>query len=128
MMNTYRESNAFLQSNNQELSSKVAEQEAKIKQLSDDMVPKDQELRQLTADKASLLAQSEALQNENKMWQERVDRLVKKYHQIDPQEHQRLLDSVTKQKAEIEDAKANAENHITALAEAKKDFDEAKVL
>ena len=49
MMNTYLESNAFLQANNKELTDKVTEHEAEIKRLSGEMVPKDQELRQLTA-------------------------------------------------------------------------------
>jgi nucleoprotein TPR len=102
-MNLFRESNEYLQKNNQELADKNKRLETDVVDLKENLVPLQEEVRTLKADKMSLEAQGEALQKENKMWQNRVERLVKKYHQIDPQEHQNLLDKVEGHTKKVEE-------------------------
>ena len=74
MMNTFRESNEFLQKDNKELTERNTTFQNNVTSLENQLVPLEESVRTLNADKLSLIAQSKALQQENQMWQNRVER------------------------------------------------------
>ena len=71
MMNTYRESNEFLQTDNKSLTMKNKELSQELENLKEASKPLEIERRRLLSDVESGRAQAEGLREENKMWQVR---------------------------------------------------------
>jgi len=72
MMNTYRESNEFLQTDNKSLTMKNKGLSQELENFKEAAKPLEVERRRLLSDVESGRAQAEGLREENKMWQVRV--------------------------------------------------------
>ena len=85
------ESNMYLKRTSAESQVQLVEAEQKLKILDSELEPLKERLRNVNAEKDASVAEKQALEEEKEMWRQRVERMVKKYHQIDPTMHEKKM-------------------------------------
>jgi nucleoprotein TPR len=91
-----RDSNAHLRQANEELMHRLAAMEADVKSLRASMQPLDEKIQRLSGEKAALEITSKQEAADATYWRERLQQLVTRYHEVDPEEHRLLKESIAK--------------------------------
>ena len=116
------DSNAHLQQQVQELQTNLSSARTELEASKSAMQPSVNAQKELEADKAALLAEKESLLREINDWKGRVQSLVSKFNQVDPEEHAQVVkksEDLEKQVKLLEEKKTSAEEEtkrIRALA------------
>ena len=113
-----RESNTMLRAETEKLSQSVEISQNEAQGAKNALEPTKEISRSLEVDKAALEAEKASLIREVDAWKDRVQSLVKKFHQIDPEEHANALKKVEeseKQCAALQSAKENAEKETASV-------------
>ncbi|TFK40767.1 hypothetical protein BDQ12DRAFT_679995 [Crucibulum laeve] len=100
-LNILRESNATLRTDCETHAKKARVLEVKLKQLSAELDPAQEQARIAKAELEASKGQIQRLEQESRRWQERNAQLLSKYDRIDPAEVQALKDEIERLKAEI---------------------------
>jgi len=101
-----RESNILLREEFERKSSKLTSVEKELVEAKKAVIPVEAKSRELEVDKAALEAEKASLVREVNAWKNRVQSLVTKFNQIDPEEHAQVLERVEAMKKEIESLQA----------------------
>lgn len=116
------DSNAHLQQQVRKLEENLSRVRLELEKANKDSHPAKQIQKELESDKAALLAEKESLLREIEDWKGRVQSLVSKFNQIDPEEHAKVVkkaEEMEKQIKLLETSKTEAEDEakrIRALA------------
>ena len=112
------DSNAHLQQQVQELQSNLTVARKELETLNNALQPAADIHKELAADKAALLAEKESLLREINDWKGRVQSLVSRFNQVDPEVHSKVvLKSVEleNQVKALEDKKSSAEEETMRI-------------
>ena len=88
------DSNAHLQQRVQELQINLTSAQSKLNISKSALQPSEERQKELEADKAALLAEKESLLREINDWKGRVQSLVSRFNQVDPEDHTKALKKV----------------------------------
>lgn len=112
------DSNAHLQQQVQELQSNLANAQKELKASENALQPSTETQKVLEADKAALLAEKDSLLREINDWKGRVQSLVSRFNQVDPEEHSKALqkaEELEKQVRSLEEKKVIAEKETERI-------------
>jgi len=112
------DSNAHLQQQVQALQSNLANTRQEVEEAKKALQPAADTQKQLESDKAVLLAEKESLFREINDWKGRVQSLVSKFNQVDPEEHLKVVkkaEDLEKQVQSLEEKKLTAEEEAKRI-------------
>ena len=104
-----QESNRLLRSEGKKLQESLASTLAELDEQLKLAAPFEQKQMEFSVEKAALVAEKCSLQRELESWKERVQSLVSKFNQIDPEEHNRIVKHAQILESEVKDLKAQKE-------------------
>ncbi|OQR97045.1 nuclear mitotic apparatus protein [Achlya hypogyna] len=110
-----RESNAMLRAENEVNAKKVKEKDAALAALEAKLGPLAATESLLKGQIQNLTEDVESLHAANKRWKNRVDQLIEKYQQIDPEEHERVCAERNALKAQVEALEKSARDAAAEL-------------
>ncbi len=116
-LNIVRESNAHLRSENEELVKRVQQLSHELMIEKAKLDPLQDSVRRLSAEKESLELVNDQLTNDVSYWRNRLQTLVSRYNEIDPEEHNQL-------KLKFNEVREKLEEHQKLLVEKEKSFKE----
>uniref|UniRef100_A0A7S1FWX9 Nucleoprotein TPR/MLP1-2 domain-containing protein n=1 Tax=Corethron hystrix TaxID=216773 RepID=A0A7S1FWX9_9STRA len=93
-LNLLRESNVMLREDSQRSLTKLENANKKLHEAKSALAPTMEKMRMLDAEKQALEIEKNSVEKELEVWRGRVKGLVDRYHQIDPNEHEKLLERV----------------------------------
>jgi len=114
-----RESNMLLREESDRKAAHLAAKEKSINELKMQLEPKEREMRQLEVEKASLQSEKESLGREVEDWKKRVQNLLNKFQQIDPEEHAALQKRAEKLSTDLDLLTAEKSKSDVELASTK---------
>merc|ERR1711957_67475 len=91
-LNLLRESNEMLREESQRAAAKLVEAERDLLEARSSCQPLEERARLLEAERNTIGVERDVMSKQVDSWRERVTSLVEKYHQIDPNEHERLVE------------------------------------
>jgi nucleoprotein TPR len=100
-LNIIRESNVTLRNENQRSQAQLSEKTARISTLEAQIQPLEARIAELESNQAFKEAEIKQLQEDRERWQKRTESILKKYGQADPEELEKLkesIDSLTKER------------------------------
>lgn len=106
-LNIVRESNLHLRAENEELSKRATALANSLTEAKDAAAPLEDTIRKLKAEKESLEMVNDQLTNDVAYWRSRLQTLISRYNDVDPEEHRLLktkLEEVTASLAEVQQA------------------------
>jgi len=112
------DSNAHLQQQVQELQSNLTSARNELESSKSALQPAVNAQRELEGDKAALLAEKESLLREINDWKGRVQSLVSRFNQVDPEVHAKVLkksEELEKQVKSLEEKKSSAEEETKRI-------------
>ncbi|KAF0690970.1 hypothetical protein As57867_017654, partial [Aphanomyces stellatus] len=115
-----RESNAMLRDENEKNQKKCHDKDAVIQGLEAKIVPLQTAESMLKSQIQTLKEDVESLTQANKRWKDRVNQLIEKYQQIDPEEHERVCTERNTLKARVDElveASASSSAHKKRVEE-----------
>jgi nucleoprotein TPR len=121
-LNLVRESNAHLRGENEELSRRVVTLTDELRVQKTAKVPLEEALRKSQADKESMELINDQLNNDVGYWRDRLQKLVSRYNDVDPEEHRLLkaqLEEVQIALADLQKVSAAQVLENTAALEAR---------
>jgi nucleoprotein TPR len=104
-----QESNRLLRSEGKKLQESLESALVQLDEQRQLVAPLKQKHNELSVEKVALVAEKCSLQRELESWKQRVQSLVSKFNQIDPEEHNRVLKQAETLGREINDLKAQKE-------------------
>lgn len=134
-LNLLQDSNKLLREESVKLQDTIATVVAKLAVEQRSVAPLEQKQKELSVEKAALVAEKESLQREVDAWKNRVQSLVSKFNQIDPEEHSKVVKEVgvlKKNCSELQKLKEAAEKEGTnanaLLTKVNRDLTQQKAL
>ncbi|OQR88817.1 nuclear mitotic apparatus protein, partial [Thraustotheca clavata] len=122
-----RESNAMLREENEKNLKKVKEKDATIQSLEAKLSPLQHSEGLLKGQIQNLKEDIESLNKANKRWKNRVDQLIEKYQQIDPEEHEKVCSERNSLKEEVEALKNAAQEAAAELSKTQPKTEELEI-
>lgn len=106
-LNLVRESNAHLRGENEELSRRATQAAEELAALRSAKAPLEEALRKAQAEKESLELVNDQLSNDVGYWRERLQKLVSRYNDVDPEEHRLVKAQLEQTQAALASAQAD---------------------
>ena len=130
-----QESNRLLRDEGKKLQKSVASIQAQLADEKTSVAPLEKKHKDLSVENAALVAERKSLQRELESWKNRVQSLVSKFNQIDPEEHSRVVkqvETLQKQCSDVKTQKDSAEkegaNAKAVVSKLNKDLAQQKAL
>lgn len=108
-LNIIRESNVTLRNENQRAQAQLEEKSAKIESLEAQIQPLETRIAELESSQAFKDAEIKQLQEDRERWQKRTESILKKYGQADPEEIDKLKETIESLAAERDRLKQEQE-------------------
>lgn len=108
-----RESNTMLREESQKVTKKLSDVTSEFNSFKSLTASQLEKMKNMEITWSSLEAEKESLSQEVEAWKKRVNSLLSKFNQIDPEEHAQALANVEKLKSECSSLKLQAETNAT---------------
>jgi nucleoprotein TPR len=116
-LNIIRESNAHLRSENESLSQKMDSLTAQLRSAVNASSPLEEMIRKLRAEKESVEAVNTQLNVDVNYWRNRLQTLVSRYNDVDPEEHRLLKKNAEELTAALSSVQQSLEQQSKLLEE-----------
>mmetsp|Transcript_7766 Transcript_7766/g.11469 ORF Transcript_7766/g.11469 Transcript_7766/m.11469 type:complete len:1665 (+) Transcript_7766:128-5122(+) len=113
------ESNSHLRQVNIDLDAKIKDLESKLIATESKVAPLEEQVQEWVVKGSGFDMEIDGLKQEAAAWKSRTKEIISKFSQIDPEEHERLQNTLKDVKAELEDTKVAKEGFEKASSQAK---------
>jgi nucleoprotein TPR len=114
-LNLVRESNSHLRAENEDLQKRLAKVATELSAIRQSEAPLKEQLRTATAEKGALESERASLLAEVGYWKDRLQSLVSRYNEVDPEEHRLLQVRHDEVSARVAALEASAAEHAKEL-------------